>query len=92
MAASNLHTDIRTLLNAGRTSEAKALAAKRMEETPDADLHYLYGLACARQGEYHHAMNAFHRAESLDPDSPAVHAKDMLDGIYAFRNTDMINP
>ncbi|MBR1838949.1 MAG: tetratricopeptide repeat protein [Bacteroidaceae bacterium] len=43
-------------------------------------------------GEYSQAMTAFMQSERLDPQSPAVHAKEMLEDIYAFRNTDMINP
>ena len=92
MAKSTIHTDIRKHLDAGRAHEAKMQAQQALKEAPDADLHYLHGLACARLGEYHHAINAFNHAERLNPDSPAVHAKAMLNEIYAFRNMDLINP
>lgn len=86
------YTEIRQHLDSGNVHEAKAVAGALLEEKDDAALHYLYGLACARLGEYHHAVNAFLQAERLDPQSPAVEAKAMLDEIYAFRNTDLINP
>ncbi len=92
MVENNAHSDIRSLLDSRQTTQAQQLAADRLRAKPDATLYYLHGLACARLGEYHHAINSFVRAERLDPHSPAVHAKAMLNEIYAFRNTDMINP
>lgn len=92
MDTANTYGEIRTLLDAHHAAHAKELAAEALRVSQNATLFYLYGLACARMGEYSQAMTAFMQSERLDPQSPAVHAKEMLEDIYAFRNTDMINP
>jgi hypothetical protein len=41
---------------------------------------------------WHEAINNYIQAIALDPDSPAVEAKRMLDDIMAFYCKDMYNP
>ena len=45
-----------------------------------------------KAGSFHEAINCYIEAARLDPDSPAVEAKKMLDDIMAFYCKDMYNP
>ena len=45
-----------------------------------------------KQQQWAEAINCYIQAAELDPDSPAVEAKRMLDGILAFYCKDMYNP
>ena len=54
--------------------------------------YYQQGNAYRRQGLWHEAINAYIQAIELDPDSPAVEAKRMLDDIMSFYCKDMYNP
>ena len=54
--------------------------------------YYLKGNEARRQGLWHEAINNYIQAIALDPDSPAVEAKRMLDDIMAFYCKDMYNP
>ena len=42
---------------------------------------YEQGNAYRKQGQWHEAINCYLQAIELDPDSPAVEAKHMLDDI-----------
>lgn len=53
---------------------------------------YQKGNAYRQQGDWKHAMDCYMEAIALDPDSPAVHAKQMLDDIMAFYHKDAYNP
>ncbi len=53
---------------------------------------YLQGNGARKRGQWHEAINAYIQAIALDPDSPAVEAKKMLDDIMAFYCKDMYNP
>ena len=53
---------------------------------------YQKGNAYRKQGLWHEAINCYLQAIELDPDSPAVEAKRMLDDILAFYNKDAYNP
>ena len=57
-----------------------------------AEEYYLQGNEYRRQGNYKEALNSYIRAIELDPDSPAVHAKEMLDSILAYYCKDYYNP
>ena len=46
--------------------------------------YYKQGNAYRKQSLWHEAINAYIQAIELDPDSPAVEAKRMLDDIMAF--------
>ena len=54
--------------------------------------HYLLGNEARKHGQWHEAINHYIRAAELDPDSPAVEAKRMLDDIMSFYCKDMFNP
>jgi tetratricopeptide (TPR) repeat protein len=57
-----------------------------------ADEYYQLGNAARQKGLWHEAINHYIRAAEIDPDSPAVEAKRMLDDIMSFYCRDMYNP
>ncbi len=54
--------------------------------------YYEQGNACRRQGHWQAAINNYLQALELDPDSPAVAAKQMLDDILNYYHKDAYNP
>jgi outer membrane protein assembly factor BamD (BamD/ComL family) len=54
--------------------------------------YYEQGNEARRRGAWHEAINCYIQAIELDPDSPAVEAKHMLDDILAYYNKDAYNP
>lgn len=57
-----------------------------------AEEYYQLGNEYRRQGNWQLALNNYLEAISLDPESPAVEAKRMLDNILNFYNKDAYNP
>ena len=57
-----------------------------------AEEYYQQGNAFRKQGLFHEAINCYIQAIALDPDSPAVEAKRMLDDIMSFYCKDIYNP
>ena len=53
---------------------------------------YQEGNAYRKAGNFAEAINCYIEAIRLDPDSPAVEAKRMLDDIMAVYCKDMYNP
>ena len=53
---------------------------------------YELGNNARKRGAWHEAINAYIQAIELDPESPAVEAKRMLDDIMAYYCKDMYNP
>lgn len=53
---------------------------------------YEQGNAFRKESKWHEAINCYIQAIALDPASPAVEAKRMLDDIMAFYCKDMYNP
>ena len=54
--------------------------------------YYLQGNAYRKHAEYKPALDWYMEAIALDPDSPAVVAKEMLDNILGFYCKDYYNP
>ena len=54
-----------------------------------AEEYYQKGNEYRKQSQWHKAINCYIKAIELDPDSPAVEAKRMLDDIMAFYCKDM---
>lgn len=54
--------------------------------------YYLKGNEFRRRGDFRQAMECYLEAIALDPESPAVQAKEMLDNIFAFYCKDLYNP
>ena len=57
-----------------------------------AEDYYQQGNAYRKQSLWHEAINSYKKAIELDPDSPAVAAREMLDDIMNFYCKDMYNP
>lgn len=54
--------------------------------------HYERGNELRREGRFGEAISAYMEAIALDPNSPAVEAKEMLDSIMSFYCKDYYNP
>ena len=57
-----------------------------------AEDYYKLGNEYRRKGDWKHAIDTYPEAIALDPESPAVEAKQMLDDMFAFYCKDMYNP
>ena len=57
-----------------------------------AEEYYLQGNAWRKQGDFKRALDSYMEAIALDPESPAVAAKEMLDSIMSFYCKDFYNP
>ena len=64
----------------------------RSEEFANAQEYYEQGNAYRKQGNWQEAINCYLKAIELDPESPAVEAKQMLDDIMNFYHKDYYNP
>ena len=53
-----------------------------------ADEYYRLGNEYRKQGNWQMALNNYMEAIALDPESPAVQAKEMLDQILSFYHKD----
>ena len=53
---------------------------------------YEHGNALRKQQLWAEALNAYEQAAALDPDSPALHARQMLMDIMEFYCKDLYNP
>ena len=53
---------------------------------------YRKGNEARKAGRFDEAINCYMEAERIDPESPAVEARKMLDDIMAFYCKDMYNP
>lgn len=57
-----------------------------------AEEFYQQGNAWRKQGDFKRALDSYMEAIALDPESPAVAAKEMLDDIMNFYCKDYYNP
>lgn len=57
-----------------------------------AEEYYKLGNEYRRSGNWQEAIRNYMEAIELDPESPAVEAKLMLDDILNYYNKDMYNP
>ena len=57
-----------------------------------AEEYYQLGNEARKRGLWHEAINHYIQAIALDPDSPAVEAKRMLEDIMSYYCKDMYNP
>ena len=54
--------------------------------------YYELGNWHRQEGRLHEALNCYMQAAELDPTSPAVEAKKMLENIFKFYYKDIYNP
>ena len=57
-----------------------------------AEEYYQQGNCYRKQGRWADAINQYTMAEEMDPNSPAVEAKRMLNDIMGYYSKDMYNP
>ena len=57
-----------------------------------AEEYYQQGNAWRKQGDFKRALDSYMEAIALDPESPAVAAKELLDDIMNFYCKDYYNP
>ena len=57
-----------------------------------AEEYYQQGNAWRKKGDFKSALDSYMEAIALDPESPAVAAKEMLDDIMNFYCKDYYNP
>lgn len=57
-----------------------------------AEEYYLEGNKYRKEGNWQVALNNYLEAIKLDPESPAVEAKRMIDSILNYYCKDMFNP
>lgn len=57
-----------------------------------AEEYYKLGNEYRKKGDWQMAINNYMEAIALDPNSPAVQAKEMLDDILNFYHKDYYNP
>ena len=88
-----MEAKIRELLDGNRADDAiAALEAWRDSGGEMTDtLWYLLGNAWRKKGNWQMAMNNYHEAIALNPESPARHALDIANEILDFYNKDMYN-
>lgn len=65
---------------------------KNKSRPTEATAYYEQGNALRREGKWAEAMNSYMEAIALDPDSPAVAARQMLEDIMNFYHKDAYNP
>ena len=58
----------------------------------NSEAYYEQGNAYRRQGNWQKALECYAEAIELDPESPAVHERDMLNNILGFYSKDALNP
>lgn len=82
-------------LDKGKVDEAIELLNELIESsTPPCnadELYYLRGNAYRKLGNWQQALNNYLEAINLNPQSPAVHAREMIMNILEFYNKDMYN-
>ncbi len=66
--------------------------AKRQSRAASAQEWYVRGNAFRKESKWHDAINCYIQAIELDPESPAVEAKRMLEDIMAYYCKDIYNP
>ena len=84
---------IRTLLEQSKADEAIAEmeAYRAAGGAMDDELFYLLGNAWRKKGNWQMAMNNYHEAIALNPESPARQALEIAQDILNFFNKDMYN-
>lgn len=86
-------TTIKELIDQGRVE----LAIRHLDEIIQTDCpnkdeaYYLRGNAYRKQGNWQQALNNYQQAIDLNPQSPALHAHQMVMDILNFFNKDMYN-
>lgn len=70
---------------------ANCIVAAAITNADKSELYYLMGNAYRKMGDFQLAMDYYTRAIDENPDTPAVEARKVLQGIMNFYNKDMYN-
>lgn len=86
--------DINKMINGGHIEEAIHLLNQLVSTSspPDDRLFYMRGNAYRKKGDFQQALNNYMEAISLNPQSPAIEAYQMLTNILDFHHKDLYNP
>jgi len=83
---------IKALMETGEGEDVVAMLDRMLENNPNDDLLlYTRGNAKRKKGDWAGAINDYLAAKTINPDSPAVEAANMLNSILEFRNKDLYN-
>jgi len=84
---------IRELISQGNIDTAIQALEEVINNTPSPsdEAYYLLGNAYRKLGNWQLALNNYMAAAEINPDSPAVEAKNMVMDILNFYNKDMFN-
>ena len=86
--------NIKELINQDKADEAilaldQIIKSENLKAKDEA--YYLRGNAYRKKGDWKKALDNYLEAIEINPNSPALHAKDMLMDILNFYNKDMYN-
>lgn len=91
-------TSIKDRLYEGHSQEVIELLDRLLTEEGgkadpafEAEIYYLRGNACRKQGDWQGALNSYQEAVARNPQSPAASARNMVLDILNFYNKDMFN-
>ena len=65
---------------------------RHSQNAMNSEAYYEQGNAYRREGNWQKALECYAEAIELDPESPAVHAREMLNSILGFYSKDALNP
>jgi tetratricopeptide (TPR) repeat protein len=68
-----------------------AVAATWVPGSDKSEVYYLFGNVYRKKGDFPTAMNFYNKAIEENPNSPAVEARKVLQGIMSFYNKDKYN-
>lgn len=85
--------NIESLIEKGDVDQALNALSKLLDtDYKEKDLlYYLRGNIYRKKSDWHKAMNDYQKAIDLNPESPAIGARDALVNILNFYNKDMYN-
>ncbi len=84
--------NIKQMIQEDELNTALSYLNDLIQHQPDNDeAYYLLGNIYRKQGNWQMALNNYLEAIERNPDSPAVHARQMLMDILEFYNKDMYN-
>ncbi len=85
--------EIKALISQGNVADAIGQLERLIADgcpSPD-QAYYLLGNAWRKLGDWRQALNNYNLAIELNPQSPALHARQMAMDILEFYNKDMYN-
>ena len=92
MDSKNRYDEARSLIDQMRIEEAQRLLEEIISENREDDMaYYLLGNLFRKSNDWKRCIDCYSRAIELNPQSPALSAREMAISILNFYNTDMYN-